>query len=106
MKLRTRSASRLPVLLAFPDGARMEGWGRFIELSASTATLSTHSSLVRLERVLLTFELNGENFAELPARVAHQEPDQDGYTLAELTFTDEVAKRRLARVLADLLSRA
>ena len=101
-----RSASLVPVRIRFPgEFARQETWGRLLELSASAAVLSTQTPLKALERILLGFEVNGELFRNLPARVDHAEADEDGFCRAELRFQDEVEKRRLARVLADLLSR-
>ena len=96
----------MPVVISFPgEAAREPGWGRLVELSASTAVLSTGVPLSRLETVLLSFEVGGERFESLPGRVVFEEIDQDGYTRAELSFSDEMQKRRLARALLDLLSR-
>jgi hypothetical protein len=101
-----RSATFVPVLLRFPgELAREEGWGRLLELAASAAQLSTQTPLRPLERMLLSFEVHGERFKDLRAQVAHCEIDEDGFYRAELRFQDEVEKRRLARTLADLLSR-
>jgi len=101
-----RSANFLPALLRFPgELAREDGWGRFLELAASAAVLSTQTPLKPLEIILLSFEVYGEKFKDVPARVEHAERDLDGFCRAELRFQDEVEKRRLARVLADLLSR-
>ncbi len=101
-----RAAVFTPVLIAFPgELAREEGWGRFLELCASSAKLSTQTPLKLSERVLLGFEFNGERFSELRAEVEHLDKDADGFVVADIRFEDEVEKRRLARTLADLLSR-
>ncbi len=97
---------RLPVLIRFaPEVGRQDGWGRLEELTASSARLSTASALARGEKVFLSFQLDAESFKSLPAEVLYEEGDDDGYRSAELRFTDEVAKRRLARALIDVLSR-
>jgi hypothetical protein len=96
----------VPVLLRFaPDAARLEGWGRLVRLTSGGAELSTSTRLVVGEGVFLSFELGGERFEAQRARVAHAEDDADGRRLAELVFTDEVQRRRLAKVLTDVLAR-
>lgn len=105
--MRAGSAARLPVVISFPEAAaRPDGWGRFEDLSAAGARLSTMTRLSEGERVLLSFELAGEAFAQAPAEVRRGELDSDGYCQAELAFRDEVMRRRLAKALVDLLSRA
>jgi hypothetical protein len=61
--------------------------------------------LARRDRVLLSFEVAGERFKDLAAEVLWSEQDADGYCSAEVSFSDEVEKRRLARALLDALSR-
>jgi len=101
-----RAAALLPVLLRFgPAAARQDGWGRLVELTSGGAELSTATRLVAGEVVLLSFELAGDRFEGVHARVAHAEDDADGHRLAELRFTDEVERRRLAKALTDVLSR-
>lgn len=101
-----RSSVFTPVLLRFPgEVAREDGWGRLLELRASSAKLSTQTPLDRGESLRLDFEVNGERFPDLRARVECVERDEDGFLRADLRFEDEVEKRRLARTLADLLSR-
>jgi hypothetical protein len=101
-----RSSVHTPVLLRFPgEAAREDGWGRFLELCASSAKLSTQTPLDRGEGLRLGFEFNGERFADLRARVEYVDRDEDGFLRADLAFQDEVEKRRLARALADLLAR-
>jgi hypothetical protein len=101
-----QAASQLPVLLRFgPEAARQDGWGRLVELTSGGAEISTATRLVAGELVLLTFELSGDRFAGVRARVAHAEDDADGHRLAELRFIDEVERRRLARSLTDILAR-
>lgn len=104
--MRAGSAVRLPVLIAFPEpAARPEGWGRFEELSAAGARLSTLTALKTGEKVFLSFDLAGEAFAAAAAEVRRAETDPDGYCVAEAAFTDELCRRRLAKALADVLSR-
>lgn len=101
-----RAASFLPVLLTFePAAARQDGWGRLARLTSGGAELSTATRLVVGETLFLAFELAGDRFEGVAARVAHAEDDADGHRLAELRFTDEVQRRRLARALTDVLSR-
>lgn len=104
--LTRRSPAPLPAVVAFPgEAARQAGWGRLLDLSASSAVLATFTPLSRLEQVLLSFELGEERFEAVAARVACARTDEDGYTRAELFFVDETERRRLSRVLLDLLSR-
>lgn len=101
-----RAPQLIPTLVRFPGGAaRQDAWGRLLSLTAGGATLSTAAALARGEEVLLAFELGVERFAGIPARVSHVEPDADGHVVAELRFTDELERRRLSRVLLDVLSR-
>jgi len=101
------SAVLLPVLIAFPhEAARAEGWGRFAELSAAGGKITTMTSIARKERLLLSFDLAGESFVEVPADVLESELDADGYSFVEVSFRDEVARRRLAAALLDVLSRS
>ena len=101
-----RTAAFLPVLLRFaPAAARQEGWGRLVRLTSGGAELSTATRLVAGEGLFLSFELGGDRFEEIGARVAHAEDDVDGHRLAELVFPDAVERRRLAKALTDVLSR-
>lgn len=104
--MRTDAPAAIPVLIAFPDGARDEGWGRFTDLSASRARLVTRTWAKKGEGLLLAFELGGEGFREAPCVAERSARDADGYYVHDLKFTDEVLKRRLARALLDLMSRA
>lgn len=105
--MRAVSAVRLPVLIGFPEASgRAEGWGRFSELSGSSAALSTLTRLSSRERVHLSFELAGERFESLAADVVVASLDADGYCVAEVSFRDEVQRRRLAKALLDVLSRS
>jgi hypothetical protein len=101
-----RAASYLPVVLRFaPASARLDGWGRLTTLTSGGAELATSTRLVAGEIVLLSFDLFGEGFEEVRARVAHAEDDADGHRLAEVRFLDQVQRRRLAKALVDVLSR-
>ena len=101
-----RSSVYTPVLLRFPgEVAREDGWGRFLDLAASSAKLCTQTPLREREKLRLSFEVNGERFSDLRAAVDSVDRDEDGFCCAGLRFEDEVEKRRLARVLADLLAR-
>ena len=96
----------LPAQLAFePALSRPDAWGRLESLSAAGARLLTLARVERGERVLLSFEVNGERFDALDARVAHRELDPDGYSLVELDFTRPTERRRLSGALLDVLSR-
>lgn len=97
----------IAVLLVFPpEAARQDAWGRLLKLTSGGAELSTAARLLKSETVLLAFELGGERFEAVRARVEHAEDDADGHRLAELKFLDEVQRRALARVLTDVLSRS
>ena len=103
----TESSRRVPVMFSFDDeSARADSWGRFTELSATMATLSARCELRLKDRLVLSFEVGGRTFSELACVATWVETDKDGYTSAELRFTDEVVKRRLAAALLDILSRA
>lgn len=101
-----RAPMLVPAAFSFPgDAARMDGWGRLLELSPAYAVLSTAAPIPRGETLLLDFELGGEVFRACASRVEHSEADADGQTLAELRWTDELERRRLSRLLLDLLAR-
>ena len=97
----------LPVRIAFaPEAARSEAWGRLESLHPRRAVLRARTELAEGAGVLLSFELGDEPFLEFPGRVAAVDLDIDGYTRAEVELKDEVFIRRLARTLADVLSRS
>lgn len=102
----TRAPFLVPALLRFPgSAARLDSWGRLLKVTAGGAELSTAARLVKGEIVLVFFELGGERL-KIPARVHHAYDDDDGQRVAELRWNDMVERRRLARVLVDVLSRA
>lgn len=102
-----RAPSLIPALVRFPGGAaRQDAWGRLLELTAGGAVLSTAATLRLGEELTLSFELGGEEFRSVPARVSHVEPDLDGQTWAELRFADELERRRLAKTLLDVLAKS
>jgi hypothetical protein len=101
-----RAPGRLPARLDFgADDGRAPSWGRLEALSPGGARLLTLARLERGQTVLLSFELAGEDFRELPARVVASEADADGFCAAELDITAPRERRRLARILLDVLSR-
>jgi hypothetical protein len=103
----TRAAAYLPVLLRFPpESARQDAWGRLTRLTAGGAELTTAVRLLRGEGALLEFELGGDRFEEVRARVVHAEDDADGRRLVELSFVDEVQRRALAKALVEVLARS
>jgi hypothetical protein len=96
----------LPVALAFdPAAGRQDAWGRLESLSALGARLLTLSRVEKRERLLLSFELNGERFDALDASVSHVEQDPDGYSVIEADFVSPLVRRRLSAALLDALSR-
>ena len=102
-----KAAVFVPVLLRFePASARQDAWGRLTRLTSGGAEMSTAVRLAREEGVLLSFELGGERFEEMRARVGHAEDDADGHRLVELLFTDEVQRRALAKALVEVLARS
>ena len=93
----------IPALIAFPETeARQEAWGRLLEISPVNARLLTRATLTRQTQIFLGFDVADEPFKAVPARVAYVETDADGYSVAELDFTDEPVKRRLAKLLLEL----
>lgn len=103
----TRTAKPVPVLLSFPQAsARSDAWGRLTRLTSGGAELSTAARLVKDEGVILAFELGGEEFSRVRARVSYAVDDDDGFRTVELCFVDEVQRRRLAKALTDLLTRS
>ena len=100
-----RASFLVPALLRFPgSSARQDSWGRLLMITAGGAELSTATKLVRGEAVLVRFELGGERLL-IAARVHHAGKDDDGQCLAELKWNDMVERRRLARVLLDVLAK-
>ncbi|MDD5303682.1 MAG: PilZ domain-containing protein [Elusimicrobia bacterium] len=96
----------VPALLRFPgSSARQDSWGRLLKITAGGAELSTPARLTKGETVLVQFDLGGERLT-IQARVHHARDDDDGQRSAEMVWIDMVARRRLARVLLDVLSRA
>ena len=96
----------VPALLRFPgSSARQDYWGRLTTITSGGATLSTAARLAAGEAVLVLFELGGERLL-VPARVQRAFDDDDGQVVAELRWNDMVERRRLARVLLDVLARA
>ncbi|PIR15239.1 MAG: hypothetical protein COV48_15440 [Elusimicrobia bacterium CG11_big_fil_rev_8_21_14_0_20_64_6] len=101
----TRAPFLVPALLRFPgSSARLDSWGRLLKVTAGGGELSTAARLVKGEIVLVFFELGGERL-KIPACVHYAYDDDDGQRVAELRWNDMVERRRLARVLVDVLSR-
>ncbi len=106
MNEEVRAPFALPVGLKFSEPKQREAsWGRLVSLSSAAAVLSTQSALTRGEKVFLSFELAGERFRDFAAVVEDVELDPDGYARAELRLSDEVERRRLAKLLVDVLAR-
>lgn len=102
----THLATTVPALLRFPgNAARQDSWGRLLKVTAGGARLVTGSRLSKGETVLVGFELGGESLL-IPGRVHDAFPDDDGQTAAELRWSDLVERKRLARVLLDVLARS
>lgn len=96
----------LPAHLRFPGAAaRQDSWGRLLAVTAGGARLVTASRLSKGEDVLVGFELGGERLL-IPGRVHDALRDDDGHCVAELRWTDLVERKRLARVLVDVLARS
>lgn len=96
----------MPALLRFPgSSARQDSWGRLLKITAGGCELSTAARFAAGEIVLVQFELGGESLL-MPGRVFYARDDDDGHRLAELRWNDMTARRRLARVLLDVLARA
>lgn len=98
-----RAPSRLPVKLSC--AAEERGWGRLESLTPSRARLVTLCLVHRFETVELSFELAGERFSDVRAKVDYCSRDEDGFWTADVDFLDPLFKRRLATTLADALSR-
>ncbi len=96
----------LPVLIEFEPGQfRREAWGRVERLSHRGGTLATLAPIVPDERLRLSFQLWGQSFRDIPCVAVEAEKDADGYFQAEIAFQDEAVRRRLAKLLWDILSR-
>lgn len=96
---------RIPVLIGFAGAsAKRETWGHLSGLAATAARVSLLTPVAKDEELYMSFELGGESFPVMTARADWTEIDADGYTLAEVSFTDKVAQRRLAKILLELLS--
>lgn len=101
-----RAPTMLPAHLRFPGGAaRQDSWGRLLAVTAGGSRLVTASRLSKGEIVLVGFELGGERLL-VPGRVHDAYSDDDGQCVAELRWTDLVERKRLARVLFDVLARS
>lgn len=101
-----RAPVLVPALLRFPgSSARQDAWGRLLKITAGGAELSTGARLAKGEALHVQFELGGERLL-IAARVNRADDDADGHRAAELRWSDMVERRRLARVLIDMLSRA
>ncbi len=101
-----RAPFLVPALLRFPGAAaRQDSWGRLLKITAGGGELSTASPLAKGETVLVQFELGGERLT-IPGRVHHAYRDDDGGLVAELRWNDMVERRRLARVMLAVLSKA
>lgn len=102
-----KSASFLtPAVLTFPGAAaRRDAWGRLLFITAGGAELATPAPLARGERLSVAFELGGERLT-IVARVEASRADDDGQTVAELSWHDMVERRRLARVILEVLAKS
>ena len=102
-----RRAPRLiPAEVRFEGAsARQDAWGRLLDLSATTARFCSQAFLRPRDLVWLSFELAGEPCDALRARVDRADRDEDGYWVVELSWDDDLQKRRLARLLLDTVSR-
>ncbi len=95
-----------PVLIEFePALFKMDAWGRLDEISALGGRLRALAPLGKGARIKISFELFGDKFEGLPCRTLECAKNADGYFEARLAFIDELHKRRLAKLLADVLSR-
>ena len=99
-----RTAKEIPVLIAFAESSLEMSWGRIDSLSAVGARILTRAKVRRADELFLSFELGGDSYHEIPAETLYVESDLDGYRLLDLKFKDEVAQRRLAKTLLDVLS--
>ena len=102
----TRAPFLVPALIRFPgSSARQDSWGRLLKITVGGGGLSTAARLAKGESVLVRFELGGERLL-IRARVHHAYDDDDGGRVAELRWNDMVERRRLARVLLDVLAKS
>lgn len=97
------SSQLIPARFSYPElESRQEGWGRLTHLSARGARLLTRFRLVKGERLLLSFDLGGEELIEIVSAVASVDSDPDGYFVAELRFPAEDSRLSIGRVLRDM----
>lgn len=103
--MRPSTPRRIPVMIGFTgSSSQRETWGHLTGLAATAARVSLLTPLAKDEELYLSFELGGEKFPAMTARADWMEIDADGFTLAEIRFTDKAAQRRLAKALLELLS--
>ena len=101
-----RAPFLVPALLQFPgSSARQDAWGRLLKITAGGGVLSTGTRLAQGEFVLVRFELGGERLV-IRSRVHYAGKDDEGQCLAEMSWADMVERRRLVRVLVDVLSKS
>lgn len=100
-----RSPKPVPAMLSFPEEeARHDCWGKLTELAPSGAKLSTRFVVERGARLFVSLRLGHEDFERIAASVAKVAVDREGYRVADLSFTDAIQKRRLAKALLDILA--
>ncbi|MBI5211693.1 MAG: hypothetical protein HY927_17120 [Elusimicrobia bacterium] len=100
-----RSPNPVPAVLSFPEeAARRDCWGKLAELAPSGAKLSTRFVIERGALLFVSLRLGHEDFERIAASVTKVATDREGYRVADLAFTDEIQKRRLAKALLDILA--
>lgn len=102
--MRGRAPRFIPVVIEFPEGeARVESWGRFLDLAPAGARLMTRTPLRRGEALLLTFDLPGERFERARAGVVSSAKDEDGYYVCRMKFSAADDRVRMGRILREAL---
>lgn len=105
--MRVVSPKLVPARFAFEAAeSRQDGWGRFERLHPMGGKLLSRFRLEEGDRLFVSFEVAGEGFEDVPAKVERSAQDEDGYFLADLRLQDEVEARRLGAALRGIVAKS
>jgi hypothetical protein len=103
--MRVDASRFVPVLVRFADDAsRAETWGRLLSLSPDGARLICRAPVPGGSLLLLDFEIFGDAFTGVEGLVADTSVDQDGYTVAPLSFRRTQDRLAVGRVVRRVVS--
>lgn len=85
--MRVDASRFVPVLIRFADDpSRAEAWGRLLSLNPDGARLVSNAPVPDGALLLLDFDLFGDPFSGVEALAADCRRDEDGYTIAGVSF--------------------